>query len=32
MDDFVREIVEIEDRETRIDYFEEVFIRRTAKV
>lgn len=32
MDGFIREIVEIEDRDTRINYFEEVFIRRTAKV
>lgn len=32
MDNFIREIVEIEDKETRVNYFEEVFIRETAKV
>jgi hypothetical protein len=32
MDDFIREIIEIEDKKTRIKTFEEVFIRRTAKV
>ena len=32
MNDFVREIVEIENKEERISYFEEVFIRKTAKV
>lgn len=32
MDDFIREIIEIEDKETRINTFEEVFIRETAKV
>ena len=32
MNDFIREIVEIEDTTTRINYFEEVFIRETAKV
>jgi len=32
MDDFIKEIIEIEDRETRINMFEEVFIRKTAKV
>lgn len=32
MDGFIREIVEIEDKEERINYFEEVFIRKTAKV
>lgn len=32
MDDFVREIVEIEDRKERIQHFENVFIRKTAKV
>lgn len=32
MDEFIRQIVEIEDKETRIKYFEEVFIRETAKV
>jgi hypothetical protein len=32
MDNFIREIVEIEDRETRINFFEEVFIRETAQV
>jgi hypothetical protein len=32
MDDFIREIIEIEDKETRIKIFEEVFIRETAKV
>jgi len=32
MDGFIREIVEIEDRQERINYFEEVFIRETAKV
>jgi hypothetical protein len=32
MDDFIREIVEIEDTSERINYFEEVFIRKSAKV
>lgn len=32
MDNFIREIVEIEDKETRINFFEEVFIRKTAQV
>lgn len=32
MDDFIREIIEIEDKETRINFFEEIFIRETAKV
>lgn len=32
MDNFIREIVEIEDTSERIDYFEKVFIRKTAKV
>lgn len=32
MDEFIKEIVEIEDKETRINLFEEVFIRKTAKV
>jgi hypothetical protein len=32
MDDFIREIIEIEDREARINLFEEVFIRKTAQV
>jgi len=32
MDDFIREIIEIEDKETRIKTFEEVFIRKSAKV
>jgi hypothetical protein len=32
MDDFIREIIEIEDKKTRIKTFEEVFIRRSAKV
>ena len=32
MDNFIREIVEIEDKSERIAHFEEVFIRKTAKV
>lgn len=32
MDDFIREIVEIDDASERINYFENVFIRKTAKV
>ncbi|MFH1645246.1 MAG: transposase [Candidatus Omnitrophota bacterium] len=32
MDEFIREIIEIEDKETRIKMFEEVFIRETAQV
>ncbi|MFQ5621153.1 MAG: transposase, partial [Candidatus Nanoarchaeia archaeon] len=32
MNDFVREIVEIEDKTERIKYFEEAFIRKSAKV
>jgi len=32
MDDFIREIIEIEDKKTRIKTFEEVFIRRSANV
>lgn len=32
MDDFIREIVEIEDASERISYFENVFIRKSAKV
>ena len=32
MDNFIREIVEIEDTSERIDYFEKVFIRKSAKV
>jgi len=32
MDNFIREIVEIEDTSERINYFEKVFIRKTAKV
>ena len=32
MDNFIREIVEIEDASERINYFEKVFIRKTAKV
>jgi hypothetical protein len=32
MEDFIRGIIEIEDKETRINLFEEVFIRETAKV
>lgn len=32
MDDFVLEIVEIEDKTERMEYFESVFIRKTAKV
>lgn len=32
MDGFIREIIEIEDKEIRIKTFEEVFIRKTAKV
>lgn len=32
MDGFIREIIEIEDKETRINLFEEVFIRETAEV
>lgn len=32
MDDFIREIIEIDDKETRLNYFEEVFIRKTAKI
>lgn len=32
MDDFVLEIVEIEDKSERMEYFEKVFIRKTAKV
>lgn len=32
MDGFMREIIEIEDKQERINHFEEVFIRRTAKV
>jgi len=32
MENFIREIIEVEDRETRINFFEEVFIRETAKV
>lgn len=32
MDDFIREIILIEDKTARINHFEEVFIRKTAKV
>lgn len=32
MNDFIREIIEIEDKEARINFFEEVFIRETAQV
>jgi len=32
MDDFIREIVEIENTSERVNYFEEVFIRKSAKV
>ena len=32
MDDFIREIVEIKNESERIDYFENVFIRKSAKV
>ena len=32
MDSFIREIIEIEDTTERINYFEEVFIRKSAKV
>ena len=32
MDDFIREIIEVEDKETRVNLFEEVFIRKSAKV
>lgn len=32
MDDFIQEIIEIEDKEERINLFEEVFIRETAEV
>lgn len=32
MDDFIRGIIEVEDKETRINLFEEAFIRKTAKV
>ena len=32
MDGFIREMIEVEDRETRINLFEDLFIRRTAKV
>ncbi len=32
MDDFIREIIEIEEKEQRINFFQEVFISRTAKV
>ena len=32
MDDFIREIIEVEDKETRINLFEEVFIRKSGKV
>lgn len=31
-DDFIREIIEIEDKKERISMFEMVFIRKTAKV
>ncbi len=32
MDDFIREIVEVQDKQARLDLFEEVFIRRTEKL
>ena len=32
MDDFVREIVDIDDKETRMNLFENSFIRETAEV
>ena len=32
MDDFVLEIVEIENKSERMEYFEKVFIRKSAKV
>ncbi len=32
MDNFIREIIEIENKKERINYFEEVFIRKSAKV
>jgi hypothetical protein len=32
MDDFIREIVEIEDESERMSYFEKVFISKSAKV
>ncbi|MBU0459152.1 transposase [Patescibacteria group bacterium] len=32
MDDFIREIIEIDSKEERINFFQEVFISRTAKV